>query len=62
MADGILWALSELDLDLSDWFYPCEASLLRTTIQQDLQHLFDVEKQTKTCMCISCILYQSLLV
>jgi len=36
-----------LDLDLSDWFYPCEASWLRIIIQQDLQDLFDVSKGMK---------------
>lgn len=30
----------------SNWFQPFEASLLRKTIQQELQSLFDAEKQT----------------
>ena len=51
MTDANSWTLSELDLDLSDWFYPYEASLLRTTIQQDLQDLFDAKKQTQMGMC-----------
>jgi len=33
----------------SNWFQPFEASFLRKTIQQELQLLFDVEKQT--CIC-----------